>query len=150
MLRTMGNFICLNNIVITILVTLSFISCAPSEPKLELQLEKQTIGEVFTFDDYCEEEYDSIYIIQPYDDENVIYSLPYKMSNNLRDKCCYTQDDTYTRILFINNGIVKAYSEIEARYASFSFTEFPNNKSILYIKQKFILDNDRYVHIYEE
>ena len=44
MQQTMVNYICLNNIIITILVTLSFISCAPSEPKLELQLEKQTKG----------------------------------------------------------------------------------------------------------
>jgi hypothetical protein len=85
-----------------------------------------------------------------YDDEKVIWSLPYKMSKRLREKCSYTLDDTYARILFIDNGTVKAYSEIEAKYASFSFIKFPNNKPILYFKQDLILDKDRYVHIYEE
>ena len=146
----MGNYICLNNIIITILTTLLFVGCKPAEPMLELQLEKQAIGEPFSFADYCEEEYDSIYIIHPYDDEKVIWSLPYKMSKRLREKCSYTLDDTYARILFINNGTVKAYSEIEAKYASFSFIKFPNNKPILYFKQDLILDKDRYVHIYEE
>ena len=117
---------------------------------LELQLERQMIGEPFSFADYCEEEFDSMYLIHPYDDEKVIWSLPYKMSKRLREKCSYTLDDTYARILFINNGTVKAYSEIEAKYASFSFIKFPNNKPILYFKQDLIIDKDRYVHIYEE
>ncbi|MBR5277017.1 MAG: hypothetical protein IKU35_07775, partial [Bacteroidaceae bacterium] len=46
--------------------------------------------QVFSFAEYCEEKYDSIYLIQPYDDEEEIYSLPYKMSQRLRDKCSYT------------------------------------------------------------
>ena len=146
----MVNYICLNNIIITILTTLLFVGCKTAEPMLELQLEKQAIGEPFSFADYCEEEYDSIYIIHPYDDEKVIWSLPYKMSKRLREKCSYTLDDTFARILFINNGTVKAYSEIEAKYASFSFIKFPNNKPILYFKQDLILDKDRYVHIYKE
>ena len=146
----MGNYICLNNIIITILTTLLFVSCKPTEPMLELQLERQMIGEPFSFADYCEEEFDSMYLIHPYDDEKVIWSLPYKMSKRLREKCSYTLDDTYARILFINNGTVKAYSEIEAKYASFSFIKFPNNKPILYFKQDLIIDKDRYVHIYEE
>ena len=83
----MGNFICLNNIVITILGTLSFISCAPSEPKLELQLEKQTIGEVFTFADYCEEEYDSIFLVYPYFNTEKEGFVNLKMSDKLRRVC---------------------------------------------------------------
>ncbi len=146
----MGNFICLNNIIITILTALLFIGCKPSEPKLELQLENQPVGQVFSFADYCEEKYDSIYLIHPYDNEDVIWSLPYKMSRKLREKCSYTLDDTYTRILFINNGVVKAYSEIGAKDASFSFIKIPNNRPILHIKQDLILDKDRYVHIYEK
>ena len=43
----MGNYICLNNIIITILTTSLFVSCKPTEPMLELQLEKQAIGEAF-------------------------------------------------------------------------------------------------------
>ena len=140
----------LNKIAVFTISIFLFISCNPSEPKLELQLKKQTIGEAFSFADYCEEKYDSIYLIHPYDDENVIWSLPYNMSKRLREKCSYTLDDTYARILFIDNGTVKAYSEIEAKYASFSFIKFPNSKPILYFKQDLILDKDRYVHIYEE
>ena len=51
----MGNYICLNNIIITILTTLLFVGCKPAEPMLELQLERQMIGEPFSFADYCEE-----------------------------------------------------------------------------------------------
>ena len=150
MQQTMENFICLNNAIITILTTLLLIGCTPREPKLDLQLEKQPTGQVFSFTNFCKDSFDSIYIIHPYDDEKVIWSLPYKMSKSLREKCSYTLDDTYTRILFINNGVVEAYSEIGAKYASFSFIDFPNNKPMLYFKQDLILDEDRYVHIYEE
>ena len=150
MQQTMENFICLNNTIITILTTLLLTGCTPREPKLDLQLKTQPTEQVFSFANYCEGHFDSIYIIHPYDDEKVIWSLPYKMSKRLREKCSYTLDDTYARILFINNGTVKAYSEIEAKYASFSFIKFPNNKPILYFKQDLILDKDRYVHIYKE
>ncbi len=150
MLRTMGNFICLNNIIITILATLSFISCAPSEAKLELQFKKQAIEEVFTFADYCEETYDSIYIIQPYDDKDVICSLPYKISNKLRGKCSYTLDDTFVRILFIENDVVKAFTEIGNWSACFSTSEIVDNGAIFPFNQKFIIDENRYVHIYNE
>ena len=123
----MENYICLNNAIITILTAFLFIGCTPAEPMLELQLERQMIGEPFSFADYCEEKYDSIYIIQPYEDEDVIYSLPYKMSNRLRGKCIYTLDDTFVRILFIDKDIVKAYAEIPAIYAYFTI---PNNRNI--------------------
>ena len=85
----MGNYTFLNRIS-TLVIALLLVSCNPSEPKLELQLKKQAIGTAFTFADYCENKYDSIYIIQPYEDEELIYSLPYKMSNRfpLRGKYC--------------------------------------------------------------
>ena len=76
----------LNSIPILIISLLLFTSCNPKEPRLELQLKKQAIEEPFTFAEYCENAYDSIYIIQPYDDEELVYSLPYRMSNRLRDK----------------------------------------------------------------
>ena len=107
MLQIMGNFICLNKIIIAVLATLSFIACAPVEPKLELQFEKQTVGQIFTFADCCEAEYDSIYLIHPYDDGDAIRTLPCQMSRRLREKCSYTQNDAYTRVLFIDNGVVK-------------------------------------------
>ena len=150
MQRTMGNYICLNNVIITILTTLLFISCKPSEPMLELPLEKQAIEEAFSFADYCKEEYDSMYLIHPYDDEDVIWSLPYKMSQELREEISYTLDDTFVRIVFIDNDTVKAYTEIGNRGAYFATAEITNHGPKFSFEQKFILDKNRYVHIYEE
>ncbi len=150
MQRTMGNYICLNNVIITILTTLLFISCKPSEPMLELPLEKQAIEEAFSFADYCKEEYDSMYLIHPYDDEDVIWSLPYKMSQELREEISYTLDDTFVRIVFIDNDTVKAYTEIGNRSAYFATAEISNHGPKFSFKQRFILDENRYVHIYEE
>ena len=150
MQRTMGNYICLNNVIITILTTSLFISCKPSEPMLELPLEKQAIEEAFSFADYCEEEYDSMYLIHPYDDEDVIWSLPYKMSQELREEISYTLDDTFVRIVFIDNDTVKAYTEIGNWGAYFATAEITNHGPKFSFEQKFILDKNRYVHIYEE
>ena len=146
----MGNYICLNNVIITILITLLFISCKPSEPMLELPLEKQAIEEAFSFADYCKEEYDSMYLIHPYDDENVIWSLPYKMSQELREEISYTLDDTFVRIVFIDNDTVKAYTEIGNWSAYFATAEITNHGPKFSFEQKFILDENRYVHLYEE
>lgn len=146
----MGNFICLNNFITTILTTLLFIGCKPAEPMLELQLEKQAIGEAFSFADYCEKEYDSIYLIHPYDDEDVIWSLPYKMSQELREAISYTLDDTFVRIVFIDNDTVKAYTKIGNRSAHFSKPEITNRGPRFPFNQRFVLDEDRYVHIYNE
>ena len=150
MLQIMGNYICLNKIIIAVLATLPFIACAPAEPKLELQLEKQAVGQIFSFADYCEAEYDSIYLIHPYSDGDAICSLPYQMSQRLREKCSYTQNDAYTRILFIDNGVVKAYSETGCKFASFSFIELPEEHPVLSLEQKIFLDEDRFVHLFKE
>lgn len=147
---TMRNFICLNNITMTILIMLLFIACKPNEQKLELQLEKQPIGEAFTFDDYCNEEYDSMYFIHPYDNEDVIWSLPYQMSKEIRKEISCTLDDTFMRVLFINNDTIKAYTEIGKRAACFSKSEITNRGPKFPVNQRFILDGNRYVHIYEE
>ena len=48
------------------MTTLLFVGCKPTEPMLELQLERQMIGEPFSFADYCEEEYNSIFLVYPY------------------------------------------------------------------------------------
>ena len=141
-------------------IALSFTSCTkiitildifgiipPREQKLELQLERQAVGQIFSFADYCEEEYDSIYLIHPYDDENVIWSLPYNMSKRLREKCCYTLNDTFVRILFIDNDTVKAYTQIGNWSAYFSTLEVIGSGPRYSFEQKFILDEKRYVHI---
>ena len=146
----MENLKFLNRIVIFTIGMLLFTGCGEIEPMLELQLKEQAVGEVFTFADYCEETYDSIYIIQPYDDGDVICSLPYKMSSRLRGRCSYTDDDTHVSILFIENGVVKAFTEIGNWSAYFSTSEIINNGPVFSFEQKFILDENRYVHIYKE
>ena len=146
----MENYICLNNAIITILTAFLFIGCTPAEPMLELQLERQMIGEPFSFADYCEETYDSIYIIQPYDDGDVICSLPYKMSSRLRGRCSYTDDDTHVSILFIENGVVKAFTEIGNWSAYFSTSNIQKSGHKYHFNQKFIMDERRFVYIYNE
>ncbi len=149
----MGDLKFLNKITVLIVSAFLFLGCHPKEPRepgLELQLKKQNIGEVFSFADYCEEEYDSIYLIHPYDDENVIWLLPYNMSKRLREKCCYTLDDTFVRILFIDNDTVKAYTKIGNWSAYFSTSEITDYGPKFPFEQKFILDENRYVHIYKE
>lgn len=79
MQQTIENSKFLNSILIFTIGILLFTGCNPSEPKLELQSKKQAVGVAFTFAYYCENGYDSIYIIQPYEDEELIYSLPYVM-----------------------------------------------------------------------
>ena len=116
---------------------------------LELQLERQMIGEPFSFADYCEEEYDSIYLIHPYDDEDVVWSLPYKMSQELREEISYTLDDTFVRIVFIDNDTVKAYTEIGNWSGYFSTLGIIDYGPVFPFEQKFILDKNRYVHIYK-
>lgn len=72
------------------------------------------------------------------------------MSNKLRGKCSYTLDDTFERILFIENDVVKAFTEIGNWSACFSTSEIVDNGAIFPFNQKFIIDENRYVHIYNE
>ena len=150
MQQTMGDLKFLNKIVVLAISMFLLIGCSPREPRLELQLVKQQTGRPFSFADYCEGEYDSICLIHPYDDENVIWSLPYNMSKRLREKCCYTLNDTFVRILFIDNDTVKAYTQIGNWSAYFSTSEVTGSGPRYPFEQKFILDEKRYVHIYEE
>ena len=147
----MGNYICLNNIIITILTMFSFIGCKPSEPMLELQLEKQAIGEPFSFADYCEEEYDSIFLVYPYFNTECEDFINLKMSDKLRRVCNSNSNfDSFSTLLFINDGEVNAFSEISFGKIRLTAPEIPENKYIFPFKQKFILDENRYAHIYEE
>ena len=147
----MVNYICLNNIIITILTTLLFVSCKPTEPMLELQLERQMIGEPFSFADYCEEEYDSIFLVYPYFNTEGEDFINLKMSDKLRRVCNSNSNfDSFSTLLFINDGEVNAFSEISFGKIRLTAPEIPENKYIFPFKQKFILDENRYAHIYEE
>ena len=146
----MVNYICLNNIIITILTTLLFVSCKPAEPMLEFQLEKQAIGEPFSFADYCKEEYDSIFIVYSYFNTEREDFLNLKMSNILRRKCDNnTMFDSFSTLLFIKNGKVEAYSEIQCVNADFDSREVEKHY-IFPIDQKFIMDKERNIHLYKE
>ena len=91
----------LNNIVILTVSMFLFTSCSPREPRLELQLKKQNVGEVFSFADYCEEEYDSICLIYPYFNVEREDFVNLKMSNTLRRVCDKkTMFDSISTILF--------------------------------------------------
>ena len=123
----------------------------PSEPKLELQLERQMIGEPFSFADYCEEEYDSIFLVYPYFNTEKEDFVNLKMSDKLRRVCNSNSNfDSFSTLLFINDGEVNAFSEISFGKIRLTAPEIPENKYIFPFKQKFILDENIYVHIYEE
>ena len=151
-------------IIITLAITFSLTGCTqiinvldfigvipPWEHKLEFQLGKQAIEEPFTFADYCKEEYDSIFLVYPYFNTEREDFVNLKMSNSLRGICnANVSFDSFSTLLFIYNGEVKAFSEIGVEQIRLTPPEIPENKYIFTFKQKFILDGNRYVHIYEE
>ena len=117
---------------------------------LELQLERQMIGEPFSFADYCEEEYDSIFLVYPYFNTERENFVNLKMSDRLRGICnANINFDHFSTILFIKNGKVEAYSEIQCVDADFDSREVEKHY-IFPIDQKFIMDNERKIHIYNE
>ena len=151
-------------IIITFTISLSLTGCTkiinvldilgmipPREQELELQLEKQAIEKPFTFADYCKEEYDSIFLVYPYFNTEKEDFVNLKMSDKLRRVCNSNSNfDSFSTLLFINDGEVNAFSEISFGEIRFTPPEIPENRYIFPFKQKFILDKDRYVHIYEE
>ena len=147
----MANLKFLNSLVTFTIGMLLFIGCNPTEPKLELQLEKQAIEEPFTFADYCKKEYDTIFLVYPYFNTEREDFVNLKMSDRLRSICDKkTMFDSLTTILFINNNTVEAYSVLEVDKIRITPPQIPENKYIYPFEQKFILDENRYVHIYEE
>ena len=144
-------------------IALSFTSCTkiitildifgiipPREQKLELQLEKQVFDKPFTFADYCKERYDSIFLVYPYFNIEKKDFKNIRMSCRLKDICeSNALSDSYSTILFINRGIVKAYSIIATANAGFNAREVEKHY-IFPIDQKFIMDKERNIHLYKE
>ena len=144
-------------------IALSFTSCTkiitildifgiipPREQKLELQLEKQVFDKPFTFADYCKERYDSIFLVYPYFNIEKKDFKNIRMSCRLKDICeSNALSDSYSTILFINRGIVKAYSIIATANAGFNAREVEKHY-IFPIDQKFIMDKERNIHIHNE
>lgn len=148
-------------IILTLVITFSLTGCTriitvidifgiipPREQKLELQFERQAIGEPFSFADYCEEEYDSIFLVYPYFNTEREDFINLKMSDRLKDLCeSNVLTDSYSTILFINRGIVKAYSIIATANAGFNARDVEKDYIFL-IDPKFIMDKERSIHIY--
>ena len=152
--------------VFTLIITILFTSCSenaksnfyfaldmagllnPREPRISLSLDKQNIEEPFLFSDYCEEEYDSIFVVYSYFNTEREDFLNLKMSNILRRKCDNnTMFDSFYTILFIKNGKVEAYGEIKCIDADFDSSEVEEHH-IFPFYQKFIMDRKRIIHIY--
>lgn len=154
MQQTMGDLKFLNKVAVLTVSVFLFIGChprEPREPRLELQLVKQQTGRPFSFADYCEGEYDSICLIYPYFNVEREDFVNLKMSKILRRVCDKkTMFDSLSTILFISNNTVKAYSIVEVSKVRITPPGIPENKYIFPFEQKFILDEKRYVHIYEE
>ena len=118
---------------------------------LELPLEKQAIEEAFSFADYCEEKYDSIFLVYSYFNIGSDDFLALKMSDQLRRICNSNSNfDSLSTLLFIRNGEVEAYTEIENwTEADFSTRDFEKHY-IFPFGQEFIMDKERDIHIYNE
>ena len=141
----------LNKIAVLTVSMFLFIGCHPREVELELQLEKQQVGIPFSFADFCNEEYDTIFLVYPYFNTEREDFINLKMSDRLRRKCDKkTMFDSLSTILFISNNRVEAYSVVEVNKIRITPPEIPENKYIYPFEQKFILDGNRYVYIYEE
>ena len=150
-------------IIITFTISLSLTGCTkiinvldilgmipPREQELELQLEKQAIEEPFTFADYCKKEYDTIFLVYPYFNTEREDFVNLKMSDRLRGICnANINFDHFSTILFIKNGKVEAYSEIQCVDADFDSREVEKHY-IFPIDQKFIMDKERNIHLYKE
>jgi hypothetical protein len=150
-------------IIITLAITLSLTGCTqiinvldfigvipPWEHKLEFQFEKQAFEEPFTFADYCKEEYDSIFLVYPYFNIEKEDFVNLKMSDKLRRLCNSNINfDTLSTLLFIKNGKVEAYSEIKCIDADFASREVEKHY-IFPFDQKFIMDKERNIHVYNE
>ena len=140
----------LNKITVFTVSMFLFIGCHPREVELELQLEKQAIEEPFTFAPYCKKEYDTIFLVYPYFKRERENFVNLKMSDRLRGICnANINFDHFSTILFIKNGKVEAYSEIQCVDADFDSREVEKHY-IFPIDQKFIMDNERKIHIYNE
>ena len=150
-------------LILTLVITFTLTSCneiikainilgiiPPREAELELQLERLAIGEPFSFADYCKEEYDTLFLVYPYFNTERADFERLRMSNSLTNTCYANSSfDSLSTLLFINDGVVKAYSVIKTVDANFEPSEVEEHY-IFPISQRFIMDKGRTVHIYNK
>ena len=150
-------------LILTLVMTFTLTSCneiikainilginPPREAELELQLERLAIGEPFSFADYCKEEYDTLFLVYPYFNTERADFERLRMSNSLTNTCYANSSfDSLSTLLFINDGVVKAYSVIKTVDADFEPSEVEEHY-IFPISPRFIMDKGRTVHIYNK
>ena len=150
-------------LLLTLVITFTLTSCneiikainilgiiPPREAELELQLERLAIGEPFSFADYCKEEYDTLFLVYPYFNTERADFERLRMSNSLTNTCYANSSfDSLSTLLFINDGVVKAYSVIKTVDADFEPSEVEEHY-IFPISQRFIMDKGRTIHIYNK
>lgn len=120
----------------------------PSEQKLELNFNEVVIEEPFTLERYCIERYDRIFIVQPYFDTKKAVFANLNMSNGLKSLCnINTVSETISTILFIKDNKVQAYTIAEREIADLVTTDFEKHY-IFPFDQKFIMDKERNIHVY--
>ena len=150
-------------LLLTLVITFTLTSCneiikainilgiiPPREAELELQLERLAIGEPFSFADYCKEEYDTLFLVYPYFNTERADFERLRMSNSLTNTCYANSSfDSLSTLLFINDGVVKAYSVIKTVDADFEPSEVEEHY-IFPISQRFIMDKGRTVHIFNK
>lgn len=140
-----------NLLIITFLATFLFTNCKDStETQLKLSLERQEVEQVFTIGDFCEEKYDSIFILTPYYYTKKQEFANLDMSKKLRSFCeSAIYKESSSTILFISNGKVKGHAVVQRANADFATEEIEDNH-FFPIKQTFIMDKQRKVYIYNE
>ncbi|MBR3612952.1 MAG: hypothetical protein IKL54_06630 [Bacteroidaceae bacterium] len=122
----------------------------PQETALELPLNKQPVEQVFAIKEFCTEDYDSIFVLPPYYYTKQTDFANLNMSYKLRSKCDYiVKFDTFSTILFMTKGKIKAYAVIKRSDADFATIDF-EKQHLFPIEQQFILDKERNVHIYNK
>lgn len=149
---TMEHYKLKSNLIVFAAIVLSFIGCEakPTESQIELALDKQVIEKPFSLKDYSEKDFDSIFVIHPYFDTNRKVFLNLRMSKKLKSLCnVNTGSELISTILFIKNSRVEAYTIVERKNADFASIDF-EKQHLFPFDQKFIMDKERDVHLYNE
>ena len=104
----------------------------------------------FSLSEHCSDVYDSIFILYPYFYTDCKVYKDLKMSSSLRTVCdINTGNEAISTVLFIKDGIVVAYAEVERNDADFA-TEQIERTYIFPFRQYFIMDENRRIRFCAE
>ena len=122
----------------------------PREKEIHLSFGEQQVNEPFTLADYCKEESDTIFLLYSYFNTSKADFINLEMSPQLRRICeSNVMLDTFNTLLFIKDGKVLAYCKVACIDADFYSSEVEKHY-ILPFHQKFMMDNERNIHIYNK